>query len=72
LNFSHTHNQVGTHYDPMIAKLVVKGADRAAALVALRRALAETQVAGLPTNLGFLQRLVAQPAFEGLELDTGQ
>lgn len=63
--------EVGTHYDPMIAKVVVAGRDRPSVLAALRRALAETQVAGLPTNLEFLQRLAAHPAFEGLELDTG-
>ena len=63
--------EVGTHYDPMVAKLVARGPDRAAALRALRGALAETQVAGLPTNLGFLQRLAAHPAFEAAELDTG-
>lgn len=62
---------MGTFYDPMVAKIVARGEDRAAALRALRGALAGTQVAGLPTNLGFLRRLAAHPGFEGLELDTG-
>jgi hypothetical protein len=64
-------DEVGTHYDPMIAKIVAHGPDRASALAALRAALRGTQVAGLPTNLAFLQRLAGHPAFEGLELDTG-
>lgn len=42
---------VGTHYDPMIAKIISHGPDRAAALAALRHALAETQ-ARLLANLG--------------------
>ncbi|WIA19437.1 hypothetical protein OEZ85_004054 [Tetradesmus obliquus] len=63
---------VGTNYDPMIAKIVTHGPDREAALALLRQALAETQVAGLPTNLGFLQDLAAHPAFAvDLDLDTG-
>lgn len=37
-------DEVGTNYDPMIAKLVVTGDDRASALAALRSALAATQV----------------------------
>ena len=67
-------DDVGTHYDPMIAKVVARGADRASALAALRAALAGTQVAGLPTNLAFLQRLAGHPAFASAsldELDTG-
>ncbi|KAF6259823.1 carbamoyl-phosphate synthase L chain, ATP binding domain-containing protein, partial [Scenedesmus sp. NREL 46B-D3] len=63
---------VGTNYDPMIAKIVTHAADRESALQLLRQALAETQVAGLPTNLGFLQDLSAHPAFAAdLDLDTG-
>jgi 3-methylcrotonyl-CoA carboxylase alpha subunit len=59
------------HYDPMIAKLVAWGGDRAAALRRLGAALTETQVAGVTTNLGFLRRLVAHPAMAAAELDTG-
>ncbi len=43
---------VGTHYDPMIAKIVARGADRDSALAALRIALAQTQVgAGVGNDL---------------------
>ncbi|KAJ9513013.1 hypothetical protein QJQ45_029212, partial [Haematococcus lacustris] len=63
--------QVGSHYDPMIAKIISWGPDRDSALNTLRSALANTQVAGLATNLAYLQRLAAHPAFIAGELDTG-
>lgn len=62
---------ISPFYDPMIAKLIVWGADRQAALRNLTRALAQYQVVGLATNIGFLQRLVAGQAFATAELDTG-
>ncbi|RMZ56669.1 hypothetical protein APUTEX25_002758, partial [Auxenochlorella protothecoides] len=49
-------DQVGVHYDPMIAKLIVHGPTREAALRTLHAALGETQVAGLPTNIEFMRR----------------
>jgi acetyl/propionyl-CoA carboxylase alpha subunit len=56
-------DEVGTRYDPLLAKLVAHGPTRAAALDRLAEALAETQVAGVTTNLPFLRWLVAHPAF---------
>ena len=64
-------DEVGIHYDPMIAKLVAHGEDRRDAVERLRRALDESRVAGLPTNLGMLKRIVASPAFAAAKLDTG-
>jgi len=58
-------------YDPMIAKLVVHGPDRAAALARLRQALAEVEIAGVTTNVAFLGRVAASRAFGAAELDTG-
>jgi 3-methylcrotonyl-CoA carboxylase alpha subunit len=58
-------------YDPMIAKLIVHGADRAAALARLRQALAEVEIAGVKTNVAFLRRVAASRAFAAAELDTG-
>ncbi|HEY2327338.1 MAG TPA: biotin carboxylase N-terminal domain-containing protein [Gaiellaceae bacterium] len=55
-------DDVGTSYDPMIAKLVAHGATRDEALDKLSAALAETEVGGIVTNLPFLRWLVAQPA----------
>ena len=59
------------YYDPMIAKLIVRGADRGQALARLAQALAATEVAGVRTNTDFLGRLVRDPAFAGADLDTG-
>jgi 3-methylcrotonyl-CoA carboxylase alpha subunit len=58
-------------YDPMIAKLIVHGADRGAALARLRQALAEVEIAGVKTNVAFLRRVAASRAFTAAELDTG-
>ncbi|HVJ13129.1 MAG TPA: biotin/lipoyl-containing protein, partial [Burkholderiales bacterium] len=58
-------------YDPMIAKLIVHGADRKAALARLRQALAEVEIAGVTTNVAFLRRVAASRAFGAAELDTG-
>ncbi|HLO63830.1 MAG TPA: biotin/lipoyl-containing protein, partial [Azonexus sp.] len=61
-------------YDPMIAKLIVWDENRDGALARMRKALADYQVAGLTTNIDFLSRLVACPAFSnssGADLDTG-
>jgi 3-methylcrotonyl-CoA carboxylase alpha subunit len=55
-------DEVGTAYDPMIAKLIAYGETRAEALDRLGAALAETEVEGVVTNLPFLRWLVAHPA----------
>ena len=62
---------ISIFYDPMIAKLIVWGADRPSAIRHLRNALAATHVVGLKTNLRFLAALAAHPAFGRGELDTG-
>jgi len=54
-------DEIGTSYDPLIAKLVARGATRDEALDRLRAALAETEVGGVTTNLPFLRWLVAHP-----------
>jgi 3-methylcrotonyl-CoA carboxylase alpha subunit len=58
-------------YDPMIAKIIAWGEDRAAAVGRLRRALAETAVLGVGTNLEFLARVAAHPEFMCEAVDTG-
>jgi acetyl/propionyl-CoA carboxylase alpha subunit len=55
-------DEVGTAYDPMIAKLIAHGPTRDEALFRLRDALNETRVEGLTTNLPFLRWLVTHPA----------
>lgn len=63
--------QITAHYDPMIAKVIAYGSDRAQALERLDRALADTVVLGVDTNIAFLRRLLAEPAVQAGELDTG-
>ena len=58
-------------YDPMIAKLVVHGPTRGAALNRLARALGNTDVAGLATNIHFLSALSRQSEFVRGDMDTG-
>jgi 3-methylcrotonyl-CoA carboxylase alpha subunit len=62
---------ISPFYDPMIAKVIVWGKDRHAALANMRKALAATRVAGVVTNLHFLGRLLDNPDFSGASLDTG-
>jgi len=59
------------YYDPMIAKLIVWGQDRAQALARLDSALADYRVLGVTTNIAFLRRLAAHPSFAQADLDTG-
>jgi 3-methylcrotonyl-CoA carboxylase alpha subunit len=61
---------ISVYYDPMIAKLIVWGADRDAAIGRFQSALAETQVGGLKTNIAFLARLAGHSAFRAADLDT--
>jgi 3-methylcrotonyl-CoA carboxylase alpha subunit len=62
---------VTPYYDPMIAKIIAWGEDRASALDRLRGALADTAVTGVATNLGFLARVAAHPEFAAAAIDTG-
>ena len=64
-------DEITPYYDPMIAKLIVWDENRDGALARMRKALADYRVAGLTTNIDFLSRLVACPAFAGADLDTG-
>ncbi|MEW1719406.1 biotin carboxylase N-terminal domain-containing protein [Streptomyces sp. NPDC093109] len=63
--------EVGSLYDPMLSKVIAHGPDRPTALRRLRAALAETVTLGVPTNAGFMRRLLAHPAVVAGELDTG-
>jgi 3-methylcrotonyl-CoA carboxylase alpha subunit len=63
--------EISPHYDPMIAKLIAWGSSRQAALIRLARALERTEVLGLRSNIGFLERLVSHPDFAAGQIDTG-
>ncbi len=58
-------------YDPMIAKVIVHGASRAAALNLLAATLSEVRVAGTTTNLEFLSVLARHEGFAAGNVDTG-
>ena len=64
-------DQITPNYDPMIAKLIVWGEDRAVAVQRLAGALAEYEVVGVQTNLALLRAIAASPAFAAADLDTG-
>jgi acetyl-CoA/propionyl-CoA carboxylase, biotin carboxylase, biotin carboxyl carrier protein len=62
---------VGSDYDPMLAKVIVHGEDRAEALHRLDRALADYHLLGVTTNVAFLRALLADPGVRAGDLDTG-
>jgi 3-methylcrotonyl-CoA carboxylase alpha subunit len=64
-------DEISPYYDPMIAKLIAHGEDRAMALRRLADALAQYEIVGVATNVAFLQRVIAHDAFAGAKLDTG-
>ncbi|XP_029563223.1 methylcrotonoyl-CoA carboxylase subunit alpha, mitochondrial isoform X2 [Salmo trutta] len=63
-------DEVSAHYDPMIAKLVVWGEDRSAALRKLRYCLRQYNIVGLNTNIDFLLSLSGHPEFEAGNVTT--
>ncbi len=63
-------DEVSVFYDSMIGKLIAWGSDRAEAARRLREALSRTEILGVRTNLAFLERLVAHPAFLAGQTDT--
>ena len=62
--------EVSVFYDPMLAKLIVRGPDREASLQMLRRALAGWQAVGVPTNVPFLRRVCDTPEFSRGDVHT--
>ncbi|MFI6107759.1 acetyl-CoA carboxylase biotin carboxylase subunit [Streptomyces sp. NPDC051310] len=64
-------SEISSLYDPMLAKVIVHAEDRPTALRTLRAALAGTVTLGVPTNAGFLRRLLAHPDVVSGDLDTG-
>ena len=62
--------EVGLYYDPMIAKLIAYGDNRAEAILRLRRALMEYRIAGVKTSIPFHLGLVDTPRFQWGQFDT--
>ena len=61
---------ISRYYDPMIAKLIVHGEDRAQALNHLEKNLSQCHIGGLQTNLHFLSSLQANPVFQECRFHT--
>jgi acetyl-CoA/propionyl-CoA carboxylase biotin carboxyl carrier protein len=64
-------SEVPTYYDPLLAKLITHGPDRATALRRLDLALAGLTILGVRTNQLFLRRLLERPETQAGEVDTG-
>lgn len=62
--------RVTSAFDPMLAKLIVHGADRDTAILRAARAAADQVILGVTTNLGFVQRVLRHPAFAAGEVHT--
>ena len=62
---------VTVHYDPMVAKLIAWGSDRAESIDRLKRALSEFVVKGIKTSIPFHQMVLRHPAFLEGKYDTG-
>ncbi|MFW2387838.1 MAG: acetyl-CoA carboxylase biotin carboxylase subunit [Polyangiales bacterium] len=62
--------RVPPHYDPLIAKLIVHAPTRAQAISKMRRALSETIIGGIRTNIPLHQRILEHPAFEEGRIST--
>jgi len=68
--------EVTSHYDPMLAKIIAHGSDRAEAIARLEQALGSTQLrlvgpkADRVTNLQFLRQVLATPEFATGAYDT--
>jgi propionyl-CoA carboxylase alpha chain len=63
--------EIPMHYDSMIAKLIVHGGDREAAIAAMRDALDAFVIRGISSNVGFQAALLAHPRFVAGDFDTG-
>ncbi len=65
-----TGDEVPIDYDSMLAKLIVRAPNRLEAITRLSQALADYKVAGAPTNIPLLKRIVDHPAFESGDTTT--
>lgn len=64
-------DRITPYYDPMIAKMIASGKDRASALARMQDALAEARIGGIKTNLVFLSRLLDDPCVATGDTHTG-
>ncbi|HZT42495.1 MAG TPA: acetyl-CoA carboxylase biotin carboxylase subunit [Chthonomonadaceae bacterium] len=64
-------SEVTPYYDPMLAKLIVRGADREETLARLEHALMEFAVLGVQTNIPYLLAILRHPDFRAGNISTG-
>lgn len=62
--------EITAHFDSMLVKLTCRGSDFETAVARAQRALAEFQVSGTATNIGFLRALLREPDFLGSRVST--
>ena len=62
---------ISVYYDPLIAKLIVRGDDRKNCLKRMLEALRQIRVAGVTTNIDFLTSVTSHEAFQAADFDTG-
>ncbi len=62
--------EITPYYDPMLAKIIVRGATRGEAVRKMRAALAATRIYGIETNIEYLRQVCAHPAFEAGGIST--
>ncbi|MGB5191752.1 MAG: acetyl-CoA carboxylase biotin carboxylase subunit [Polyangiales bacterium] len=62
--------RVPPHYDPLVAKIIVHAPTRAQAIAKMQRALSETIIGGIRTNIALHQRILQHPAFEEGRIST--
>ncbi len=66
-----TGTEVSAFYDPLLAKVIAKGSDRATALDALSNALRSSRIHGIETNLDYVRGILDDPAFRSGGVSTG-
>lgn len=64
-------DEISPYYDPMIAKVITHGTNRTDALALLTKSLGQTHIAGVTTNIAFLQKLSTHQGFSNGDVDTG-
>jgi acetyl-CoA carboxylase biotin carboxylase subunit len=62
--------EIPPYYDPMLAKLIVWGPDRARAIARMRRCLDELEIKGVPTNISLQKRILNHAAYRSGEVST--
>lgn len=66
----YTDYEIPPYYDSLIGKLIVWGTDRPCAIARMKRALRECAITGVPTTIGFHQRILETPEFQEGDVHT--